>query len=154
MNAYLPRDIGVAAVAFASLLVVLLLGYGVSRCRNIVLARLSAWSLVVGGVGGMEWFTVSQPAGFRMLAIIGVLLYTMKAVVVVESRASGKGALSFRQWICFACLWVGMRPALAAVSQNTNSLVADLGEVGIFFVVNLGTHDSISFFLKRFSDSE
>jgi len=49
-----------------------------------------------------------------MLAIIGMLLCTMKIVVTTEVHLSGKTRLSFWQWIGFSACWVGMRPALFA----------------------------------------
>jgi alginate O-acetyltransferase complex protein AlgI len=46
-----------------------------------------------------------------MLAIITALLFAMKAVVGVESRADGGPRLTPGQWLAFAAGWFGMRPA-------------------------------------------
>ena len=57
---------------------------------------------------GVERLCGGEPAGFRMLAIIVVLLFAMKAVVGVEA---GDGArLRFGPWLGFAGAWPGMRP--------------------------------------------
>lgn len=112
MNAYTPSDIPGAVIALASLPLVLLAGRLVIGVRSAALARSLAWLMVVAGVSGMEYYTVSQPAGFRMLAIIGTLLCTMKVVVATEVQLAGKARLGFWQWIAFAGLWVGMRPSL------------------------------------------
>lgn len=114
MNAYMPNDMHGAMIALSALPVVLFVGHFVTRIPQLILARSIAWFMVIVGVGGMEWYTVSQPAGFRMLAIIGILLYTMKIVVATEVRLSGKTQLGFWQWIGFAGFWVGMRPSLFA----------------------------------------
>ncbi len=112
MNAYLPNDLGAALCAGMTLPLVLLVGYLVTQIRSGALARGISWLMVLAGVSGMTVYTFSQPAGFRMLMIIGMLLFTMKIVVASEVRRSGKGQLSFWQWIGFAGLWVGMRPTL------------------------------------------
>lgn len=112
LNAYLPRDTTEATIALLVLPIVLIVGYFLTRIRSVVLARSLSWLLVIAGTGGMERYTVSQPPGFRMLMIIGILLYTMKIVVASETRLSGKASLNFLQWISFAGFWVGMRPAL------------------------------------------
>jgi hypothetical protein len=49
-----------------------------------------------------------------MLAVIGALLFGMKAVVTVEARRDGLPPLSAWRWLGFAALWPGMRPALFA----------------------------------------
>lgn len=120
MNAYMPNDVCAAMIALAALPIVLLVGYVVTRVSSVIVARSISWLMVVVGVGGMEWYTVSQPAGFRMLAIIGILLYTMKVVVATEVHLSGKARLGFWQWIGFAGFWVGMRPALFAKVPRTS----------------------------------
>lgn len=112
MSAYLPTDIGGAWIALLALPTVLLCGYFVTHISSVVLARSIAWLLVVVGVSGIEAYTVAQPPGFRMLMIIGMLLYTMKVVVTTEVQLSGKRTPSFWQWIGFAGFWVGMRPGL------------------------------------------
>ena len=53
---------------------------------------VAAWALVVAAVAGVGGWA-GEPAGVRMLAIIGTLLYAMKAVVAVEARAQGSRAL-------------------------------------------------------------
>ncbi|MCA9213833.1 MAG: membrane bound O-acyl transferase family-domain-containing protein [Planctomycetales bacterium] len=114
MNAYVPDDLPGAMIALASLPIVLLLGFFVTRIPSVALARISSWLIAIIGVACMELYTVSQPPGFRMLAIIGILLYTMKIVVATEVCLSGKARLTVLQWIGFAGFWVGMRPALFA----------------------------------------
>src|SRR5207245_1156388 len=53
----------------------------------------------------------AEPPGVRMLAIIGALLFGMKAVVTVEARADGGPLLAAWRWLAFAAGWPGMRPA-------------------------------------------
>ena len=57
-----------------------------SRAWAARVARPAAWALAVAAVAGVERLDAREPAGFRMLAIIGALLYAMKAVVAVEAR--------------------------------------------------------------------
>lgn len=114
LNAYLPQDLLGAMLALMALPIVLAVGYVVPRIPSAMTARSVAWLMAIGGVSAMELYTIEQPAGFRMLAIIAILLYTMKVVVATEARLSGKASLGFWQWIAFAGCWVGMRPTLFA----------------------------------------
>ena len=88
MNAYLPEDPGNAAAALLALPIALIIGHFVTHTSSAPAARLLSWLLVVTGVGGIELFTKGQPPGFRMLAIIGMLLCTMKIVVTTEVHLS------------------------------------------------------------------
>jgi hypothetical protein len=110
MSAYVPHD-AIAIWGTVSLLAAtLLLGYAITRVWSLRISRIAAWTLVVAAVVGVERLNAREPAGFRMLAIIGALLYGMKAVVTVEARALGAKPLRVQQWLCFAALWPGMRP--------------------------------------------
>lgn len=114
MNAYLPTDATSVVVVLATMALLLVVGYPISRTSATVPARCISWLLSIVAVGGIDRYTVEQPAGFRMLAIIAVLFYSMKIVVFTEVCLTGKGKLSFWQWIGFAGFWVGMRPNLFA----------------------------------------
>jgi len=114
LNAYTPNDVTVVLIVLAGFLAALLSGFAITRIRSVGVGRGTAWLLVVVGVAGIERLTSTQPPGFRMLAIIGVLLYCMKAVVTVETRASGKENLRLLNWFGFAGLWFGMRPTVFA----------------------------------------
>ena len=88
--------------------------------------------MVIVGVTGFERLTIAQPAGFRMLAIIGILLLCMKAVVAVESQASTKPPLRLLNWISFAGLWFGMRPTLfVLIPGPVRHRAADLIQQGV-----------------------
>lgn len=110
MSAYLPRSATATLGTLAILAVVLSLGYLVTRVRPAGAARLAAWSLVVAAVAGVERLDARESAGVRMLAIIGALLFAMKAVVAVEAQAAGGRRLGWGRWLGFAALWPGMRP--------------------------------------------
>jgi hypothetical protein len=73
-------------------------------------ARAAAWALVVAAVALAERLCAAEPAGVRMLALIGTLLYAMKAVVGVDGMEPGAPPLAARPWLAFAALWPGMRP--------------------------------------------
>ncbi len=96
------------------LFAVLAIGFAITRLRSLRVARCAAWLLVVVGVVVFERMTSGQPPGFRMLMMINMTLFGMKAVVAVESRAARKTELSLVVWFGFAGLWFGMRPTLFA----------------------------------------
>lgn len=132
MNSYTPNDAAVVLITLAWLLVALLVGSALVRMRSVAVGRTAAWLLVIASVAGVERLTSTQPAGFRMLAIIGVLLYCMKAVVAVEAAASGNALLSLRSWFGFVGLWFGMRPALfAGTPRASRGGAGDLVRLGV-----------------------
>ena len=110
MSAYRPLHAVDVVGTVALLATIILLGFAVARVRPLWLARLCSWALVLAGVVGSERLNAQEPAGFRMLAIIGALLYGMKAVVSVEVQTHGARPLSIGRWLGFAALWPGMRP--------------------------------------------
>jgi alginate O-acetyltransferase complex protein AlgI len=112
VNAYLPTGVlalGLVAAIVASTLVAAL---ALSRSKPSPTARGAAWLLALGATAAVEGLTRDEPAGFRMLAIIGTLLFAMKAVVSVESASAGEPRLGVGPWLAFAALWPGMRPGL------------------------------------------
>ena len=58
------------------------------------------------------------------MAIIAALLYGMKAVVSVEARADGTPVLPVWQWLGFAALWPGMRPANTSMRSVSRRMAA------------------------------
>ncbi len=118
MSAYLPHHFATVWSVAAVLALTLLAGLGISRLRSAPAARSAAWALVVLGVAAVERLTDQEPAGLRMLALIGVLLLALKSVVTAEAQATGQPRLSPLPWLGFAALWVGMRPALFATAGS------------------------------------
>jgi hypothetical protein len=111
VNGYTPHDPVILAMVGIVLVATLLAGLTLNRLPPRWYTRLLAWLLTIGVTVGVERLCRNEPAGVRMLAIIGALLYGMKAVVSVEVRADGTAALPAWQWLGFAALWPGMRPA-------------------------------------------
>jgi len=110
VTAYLPTSAAFVWTMAAVLFAVLAAGLVVNRLRRGPAARAAAWGLVVAAVLGVERLSASQPPGLRMLALIGTLLYAMKAVVTVDGMEPGRPPLSSVRWLGFAALWPGMRP--------------------------------------------
>ncbi|QDU92656.1 wax synthase family protein [Lignipirellula cremea] len=122
MTGYLPQHPETLVWVGVFLLAELLAGFAVTRMKNACLALAGAWLLVVGATAGIERWTVLEPAGVRMLAIISGLLFGMKAVVSVEQQAAGRERLRRLNWLLFAAAWPGMRPtAFAAVFASSRS---------------------------------
>jgi alginate O-acetyltransferase complex protein AlgI len=110
MSAYRPLYAVDVVGTVGLLAAIIVLGFAVVRLRPLWVARLCSWALVLAGVAGSERLNAHELAGFRMLAIIGALLYAMKAVVSVEVQTHGARPLSIGRWLGFAALWPGMRP--------------------------------------------
>jgi len=129
MSAYRPFHAVDVVGTVVLLATIIVLGFVVVRVRPLWFARLCSWALVLAGVVGSERLNTQEPAGFRMLAIIGALLYGMKAVVSVEVQTHGARPLSIGRWLGFAALWPGMRPGPFA-----RRAAASLPEVGQLFL--------------------
>jgi alginate O-acetyltransferase complex protein AlgI len=110
MSAYTPLYAADVVETFALLATVVILGFLITQLRPLSAARILAWILVLAGVAASERLNAREPVGVRMLAIIGALLYAMKAVVSVEVQAQGAHPLSIGKWLGFTVLWPGMRP--------------------------------------------
>lgn len=82
-------------------------GYYIPQWTNWRTAQYIAWGNVITAVLFSAYINQSAyvPA-IRMLMLIVALLLAMKGVVY----AIRKIKLSFLQWICFSCFWVGMDP--------------------------------------------
>jgi alginate O-acetyltransferase complex protein AlgI len=114
VNGYTPRDPVTLALVGCLLVATLLVGLALNWLPPRRYARWLAWLVTVGMTAGVERLCRDEPAGLRMLAIIGALLFGMKAAVTVEARRDGMPALSVWRWLGFAALWPGMRPAIFA----------------------------------------
>jgi hypothetical protein len=101
-------------------------------------ARSAAWGLVVLSVGVAHHVTSDQPAGLRMLVLIGALFFAMKALVSVEAATRDGARLPPLRWAAFATLWPGMRPALVARLEPGRSGSGRLLKGGLGYVA-LGT---------------
>lgn len=110
MSAYQPTSAAVVFTAALMLLTTLLGGAVIRVLRPNRGAVALAWLLALSTTLGVERLCVSQPPGFRMLAIIGVLLWGMKSVVLIEARRSGLPSIPFKTWLGFVTLWPGMQP--------------------------------------------
>ena len=86
MDAYNPASPFDVFLVLTTLALTLTLGFGLTRLP-LWPARIASWTLVLGGFFGMHLALLDSPAGFRMLAIIGVVLFAMKSVVAVEDQA-------------------------------------------------------------------
>jgi alginate O-acetyltransferase complex protein AlgI len=110
MSAYAPHEAIAVWITAGLLILAPVSGYAIQRAKPGRLARMAAWIVVIAAVVGVERANAHEPPGVRMLAIIGGLLFAMKAVVAVEARWQGSPPLPFPCWLAFAALWPGMRP--------------------------------------------
>ena len=112
-GAFVPAPFSIGYVVLAQLGLALAVGLVSSR-RPSPPWRWLAWLFVVAQVVAVERLTAGQPDGFRMLAIIGVALWSLKSVVSVEALLAGDDPLPWWRWLLFAAAWPGMRPSAFA----------------------------------------
>ena len=113
-QAYIPHDLLLVSWVMIGLLTNLSLGFILMRCASSQpnLARWGSWSLLIIGFSSFSLLCRDAPPGFRMLAIIGVVLFSMKAVVATEVCISGGPTLTRLQWTSWSGAWPGMAPEL------------------------------------------
>lgn len=111
MSAYTPNDLGTMAQVALVLAATLAAGLAIQRQPPGRAMRALAWLVTLAATLSVERLCRGEPAGVRMVAIIGALLWGMKGVIGVEARSGGMAPLSTLRWLGFAALWPGMRPA-------------------------------------------
>ena len=120
MNIFLPHEIAELWILIAFITPELVLGYLLAKWKNLLFSRFLSWTLVVSLVLGIHWLTLSEPAGYRMLAIINVLFVGMK-VVVANEYFLRKKTFPFLEWIAYSVAWVGMNPLLFEQPKQQDS---------------------------------
>ncbi|MAG58655.1 MAG: hypothetical protein CMJ83_20390 [Planctomycetes bacterium] len=141
MEAYAaPPDLTLAVCGLLGGIIII--GLGLSRSRPSAAIRTLAWLLVPAAIVVADRISSEAPAGFRMLAICGATLFSMKAVVSVESSAAGDRPPPWSAWLLWCVPWFGMRPAIFA-RRGTSPLPgartlalrgATRGAIGLLFV--------------------
>jgi len=104
VKTFLPSSPLVLAAVLLAFCAWLLLGFLLQRRLFL------SWLLAVVGVAGMHLGLLREAAGFRMAALMILLCYGMKAVVVAAARRGGMPLMTFGNWLAFAAVWFGMQP--------------------------------------------
>ena len=128
VDAYAPTTaLGLWGVG-AALAALVAVGYTLQRTRQHGLP----WVLAALGFGVVTAMTEPEPAGYRMLALCGAMLFGMKAIVGAASTRAGNTPLGFAPWLVFATLWVGMRPrAFDPVERRPRPGAAQMARLGL-----------------------
>lgn len=111
MNGYALPDPATLLSLGVMLVAVVLSAFGISRLRQLPIARTVGWLLVISAGALAERITASESAGVRMLAIVLALLLALKGLVSVEEQHGGRPRLRPLSWFLFATTWPGMRPS-------------------------------------------
>ncbi|MEM1032107.1 MAG: MBOAT family protein [Myxococcota bacterium] len=111
-GSYAPHEPILMGWGVLGLFAVLGAGFGLMHLasKRPGLARVGSWLLVATGFGAATWGFANEPPGIRMLVIIGVVLYAMKAVVATEEVIATKLKLTPVEWGAWAAGWPGMAP--------------------------------------------
>ena len=95
-------------------LFLLIVGYVLPYIKNIQVARIVGWTIVISTAIFSIALTTNASPTYRMIAIASLQLLSMKVIVMVEAYR-GKSGLTILQWLAFALGWFGMRPNLFEV---------------------------------------
>jgi hypothetical protein len=112
MHTLLPNHYSLLILTLCIALGYVLVGYVITKLKSYAIAISLSWSLLLLVTVFIERTTIAQPAGFRMLAIIFLMLLGMKIIVTVEYYKNKTSKLSLIQWLAFSLGWFGMRPNL------------------------------------------
>ena len=141
MDAYTASS-GLVVVAVAGGAgITICLGYALQVVRRGVAWRAVAWVWMALLIGVTHFALADEGAGFRLLVVLVALFYGIKALVAVEARLAGGPVLGVRDWLAFALVWPGMRPAEFARKRQRRSApsvlygsVCVLGGVAVLFL--------------------
>lgn len=99
-----------SATVFASLLLAAAACIGVGYLLQRTRSRRLSWLWLVASITAIDQALRDEGMGLRMMAIVAVTLYGMKALVGVEHHRRGNAPLTLRNWLAFATVWLGMQP--------------------------------------------
>jgi hypothetical protein len=92
-------------------LFLLVIGYILPYIKNIQVAGIISWTIVIGTAVFSILLTTNASPTYRMIAIASLQLLSMKVIVMFEAY-KGKPGLNMVQWLAFSLGWFGMRPNL------------------------------------------
>ncbi len=113
MNSLTPHDTASIFLLIAVLTTEFLLGYWLVKIKK---AALVSWLFPVSSILIVHFLLLNEPAGFRMIALILVLLTGMK-VVMATNYPSLK--FTFPKWFLYCFAWVGMNPEVFFKHRST-----------------------------------
>lgn len=99
-------------------LLVIHVGYCPAFIKDLRLARILAWAMILLSFYSAVLLVSDQTPMFRMLVIIAISLTAMKSIVLVEAY-KGNVKLNYIQWLVFSIGWFGMRPTLFEKFKST-----------------------------------
>lgn len=106
MNFLIPHDTLSGVLLVAMLFLEFLVGFWFVKGRK---RTPTAWIFPIVAVAIMHFSTLPEPAGFRMIALILVLLTGMK---VVMATCYPSLQFTFGKWCLYCFAWVGMNPEI------------------------------------------
>jgi len=80
----------------------------------LAVRRAIGWSILFAGTAAVDRLCTGAAPIERMLALIAFAMLAMKAIVVIEERASGMPPLPIGRVLAFSLAWLGMRPRVFA----------------------------------------
>ncbi len=111
MDNFLPFHINSWLFLLIGTLAIVSIGYGIICMKNHSVARLISWIMAIAATFLAHDFTLIEPPGYRMLAII-IILFTSMKVIVANEYCIDHPLLTFKQWIAFSLTWFGMNPGV------------------------------------------
>src|SRR5687767_1072221 len=106
MSIIFPEQNISAVIVSIVLLLEFLFGFLLLRSRGPVWL---SWGFPIASVTMVHLLTLNEPAGFRMLTLIVILLMGMKVVMAVHYPNL---KFTFGKWFMYCFTWVGMNPEL------------------------------------------
>lgn len=112
MNVFLPEKLTSWVFLLLEIFTLLSSGLFLINCKQL---KWVGWLFPPIAVGSCHYFLQKETAGFRMLALILVLLLAMKIIVAQYFPKN----FNLRQWLLFSLVWVGMKPGIFFEKDNS-----------------------------------
>jgi hypothetical protein len=135
VTTWAPSSLEVAGLVALAAATTLAAGLWIQAARPSRVLRAAAWALTLAVVAGGHFALAEEGPGLRMIVLILLLCYGMKAVVALESRIAGMRRMTLAEWCAFGVFWFGMQPrefvsrARGRVGDNAKLLLHGLGFV-------------------------
>lgn len=117
MDQFIPYEILPYLNLICTIGILWLTGYIFLKQKNIT-SGLVPWMIALVSFLWINFSLLSQPPFFRMIAIISILIMSMKIITWHSYQQRNKIQYGIKEWTYFSLLWFGMHPFLFLKKHN------------------------------------
>lgn len=138
MSVFFPNELITLLILILEILMILAIGLILINKKRL---KWVGWIVPILAVGSTHFFLQESPSGFRMIALILVLLLSMK-ILVAQYRPE---KFNFQQYLLFSLAWVGMNPSVFFNKVHANNYKKLLYKGVLFLIVGFALLTVLNF---------